>query len=74
MTASTGFPTSYEEFCHLITERCGTALTRAYCQERITALRDPSIPATRDFIQAYGEAHCRQVISWYEKASRAALT
>jgi hypothetical protein len=56
-----------------ITQRCGTSLTRDYCQERIAALKDSSIPATRDFVKAYGEPHCRQVIAWYEQASREAL-
>ena len=73
MNTSSGFPTSYAEFCYLITQRCGTALTRAYCQERIAALKDSSIPATSDFVKAYGEPHCRQVIAWYEHASREAL-
>jgi hypothetical protein len=73
MNTSSGFPTSYAEFCDLITQRCGTALTRAYCQERIAALKDSSIPATSDFVKAYGEPHCRQVIAWYEHASREAL-
>ena len=73
MNTSSGFPTSYAEFCYLITQRCGTALTRAYCQERIAALKDSSIPATSDFVKAYGEPHCRQVIAWYEQASREAL-
>jgi hypothetical protein len=73
MNTSSGFPTSYAEFCYLITQRCGTALTRAYCQERIAALNDSSIPATSDFVKTYGEPHCRQVIAWYEQASREAL-
>jgi hypothetical protein len=68
-----GFPTSFSEFCHLITQRCGTALTRAYCQERIAALKDSSIATTREFTKAYDEPHCRQVIAWYEQAAHEAI-
>ena len=72
MSSLSGFPTSYTEFCHLITHRCGTKLTRDYCQERISALRDGSLPTTREFARTYGEAHHRQVIAWYEMAEREA--
>jgi hypothetical protein len=73
MNISSGFPTSFAEFCYLITQRCDTALTRAYCKERIAALNESSIPATSDFVKTYGEPHCHQVIAWYEQASREAL-
>ena len=73
MNISSGFPISYAEFCYLITQRCGTALTRAYCQERIAALQDRSLPTTREFLKAYGEPHCQQVIAWYEQAAREAV-
>lgn len=68
-----GFPTTFAEFCYLITQRCGTALTRAYCQERIIALRDDQDSSTRDFLKCYGKPHHQQVIAWYEQASREAL-
>jgi len=68
-----GFPTSYAEFCYLITQRCGTVLSRIYCQERVTALRDDKNASTRDFAKAYGPQHHQQVIAWYEQASREAL-
>mgnify|MGYP001627964919 CR=1 FL=1 len=74
METSSGFPTSYSEFCFLITQRCGTALTPDYCQDRIAALQDQSIPSTVEFLKAYGEPHCRQVIGWYERASREAVS
>jgi hypothetical protein len=70
---SNGFPTSYAEFCHLITQRCGTALTRAYCNERITALRDTHETTTRDFLRFYGPQHHQQIIAWYEQAAREAF-
>jgi hypothetical protein len=70
MMNTSGFPTSYAEFCYLITQRCGTALTREYCQARITALKDDTIPSTREFTKAYGLQHQRQVIGWYEQAAR----
>jgi hypothetical protein len=73
MNTSSGFPTSFAEFCYLITQRCGTVLTREYCQERIAALKDSSIPATREYVKAYGATHCRQIIAWYEQASREAV-
>ena len=67
---SSRFPTSYEEFYYLITQRCGTALTRAYCAERVAALKDNANPTTREFVQMYGGEHCRQIIAWYEQADR----
>ena len=63
-----GFPTCYSEFRTLVTQRCGTALTLAYCRERIAALSDDSIPTTREFVRHYGPQHQRQVITWYEQA------
>jgi hypothetical protein len=68
-----GFPTTYAEFRMLITQRCGTALTHIYCQQRITALNDDSLPTTREFTKHYGPQHHRQVIAWYEQAAREAL-
>lgn len=70
---TSGFPTSFTEFCYLITQRCGTALTGEYCRERIAALKDDSIPSTREFAKAYGAEHHRQVITWYEQAARQAI-
>lgn len=71
---SSGFPVSYEEFCFLITRRCGMALTRTYCAERVVALKDDADAATREFAQRYGDEHRRQVIAWYEQAGREAAT
>ena len=65
---SSGFPTSYEEFCYLITKRCGTALTRTYCAERVAALQDDNNPTTKEFANMYGEKHRNQIIDWYEQA------
>jgi hypothetical protein len=70
---STGFPNTYAEFCFLITQRCGTKLTRTYCRERIDALGNLSISSTKEFVQAYGPQHQQQIIAWYEKAEREAV-
>jgi hypothetical protein len=53
----------------LITQRCGTVLSREYCEQRMAALNDSSISSTRDFVKAYGVAHQKQVLAWYGQAA-----
>lgn len=60
---------SYEEWREAITRRCGVALTKAYCEERIRALADPKDPATRAFTEFYGEGYLRTVVSWFQRAA-----
>lgn len=61
-------PQSYSEWRRCITEDCGIALTKSYIQQRIEALRDKRNEHTLHFIRRYGEAHYRNVLSWFERA------
>lgn len=58
----------FSEWRKAITLRCGLTLSRDYCAERIAALRDDTIPTTRNFIKDYGENYRAQVIFWFEQA------
>jgi hypothetical protein len=60
--------TEFSEWRRAITVRCGLTLSRDYCAERIAALRDDTIPTTRNFIKDYGEDYRVLVISWFEQA------
>ncbi len=62
--------TSYDEWREALTVRCGIALTVAYAQERVAALKNPADRATGEFTRFYGEAYLRQVIAWFERAAR----
>lgn len=71
MTDSTNFYfRTYEEWRQALTERCKIDLTPDYARTRLTALRNPANPATRDFTAKYGEAYLQQVIKWFEQAKR----
>ncbi len=61
-------PESYSEWRRCITEDCGIALTKSYIQQRIEALSDKHNEHTQQFLRCYGEAHWRNVLSWFEKA------
>lgn len=70
MSAETGdYFAIYEEWHRAITGRCGITLTRSYCAERVEALRDSDVPATRQFIDLYGDRYRQRVIGWFERAS-----
>ena len=58
----------FSEWRKAITLRCGLTLSREYCTERIDALRDDTVPTTRNFIKDYGENYRALVISWFEQA------
>ena len=62
----------FEEWRRAITLRCGLTLSHDYCSERITALKDQSVPSTRNFIECYGESYRETVISWFELARQQA--
>ncbi|MFT5632383.1 MAG: hypothetical protein ACI9SQ_000087 [Rubritalea sp.] len=59
---------NYDEWRIAITERCGLKLDHSYCEERLTALNDESIPATKAFITTYDLAYRDLVISWFTRA------
>lgn len=59
---------NFSEWRKAITVRCGLTLSRDYCAGRIAALRDDTVPTTRNFINDYGENYRALVISWFEQA------
>lgn len=58
----------YADWHDAITRRCGLKLDRAYCESRIEALADPSIPSTRAFLDAYGPAYRDRIVLWFRRA------
>lgn len=63
---------NYEAWREFIIGQCEISLTEAYCHERIEKLSDVSIPATKSFLQKYGDDYRMEVISWFEKANASA--
>ena len=60
---------NYEAWCEFTLGQCGITLTKSYCLERIKELEDLRAPATRSFIQSYGDDYRVEVISWFERAA-----
>ena len=60
--------TTFSDWHHAITERCGLTLDRDYCEARIAALQNEADPATRSFLDAYGPAYRDQVVAWFRQA------
>jgi len=60
--------TNYNEWRTTMIERAGLTLDRDYCEERIAALQDESIPQTRSFLDAYGPNYRDQVLAWFQQA------
>ncbi|MEM6278092.1 MAG: hypothetical protein AAF733_01340 [Verrucomicrobiota bacterium] len=63
---------NYEAWREFITGQCEIALTASYCHERIEQLNDLRAPATKSFLQCYGDDYRMDVISWFEEAAAAA--
>ena len=63
-------PQTYAQWHHCITVECGIALTRAFIDERLAALRGGRDDGRR-FAQLYGESHLQRVPAWFEEARRA---
>lgn len=63
-------PQTYEQWHHCITVECGIALTRAFVEERLAALRTGREEGRR-FAQLYGGSHFQRVRAWLEEARRA---
>ena len=61
---------NYAECRQALTVRCGIRHTPEYVRDRITALQNPADRSTAEFIDCYGEAYLRQVITWFEKAAK----
>jgi len=68
MSYSAIIPTSYAEWRVCIEKHCGLNLTSAFCEARLSALRDRSNPHTHDFARLYGESQLAATISWFETA------
>lgn len=62
-------PTTYEEWEHCITVKCGIPLTATYVAERIEAMQDTSEFHTQRFIEQWGEAHHARTLSWFKEAA-----
>lgn len=60
---------TYHDWREAITVRCGLTLDRPYCEKRIAALADPSIPSTRSFLKSYGSAYRDQIVQWFTRAA-----
>lgn len=62
---------SYESYAHwrsVMTDEAGLSLTADYCRERIEALTDEKDASTKAFVDAYGNEHRNQVVTWFEQA------
>jgi len=59
---------SYDEWRSAITGRCGLTLDRPYCEERLAALADESVPSTKAFLKAYGPGYRDLVVTWFTRA------
>jgi hypothetical protein len=60
--------TSYHQWKTTMTEHAKLTLDQDYCEKRIAALQDESLPQTKSFIDAYGSKYRDQVIAWFRKA------
>lgn len=63
-------PTSYEDWRHCITVKCGIPLTQAYVAERLAALNNQSDYQTEKFINRWGAAHHARTMAWFEQAAK----
>jgi len=61
-------PGTYDEWRHCIEVNCGLQLTPEFVRQRLSALRDDRDYQTQRFREMWGDAHLRQVITWFEKA------
>ena len=60
---------NYEAWREFTLGQCGITLTESYCLDRIRELENLRAPATRSFIQSYGDDYRIDVISWFERAA-----
>lgn len=61
-------PTTYKEWEHCITVKCGTPLTTAYISQRIADLQNMRDYRTQKFIELWGEAHHARILAWFREA------
>lgn len=61
-------PTTYEEWEHCITVKCGIPLTADYVAERIAAMQNTSDFQTQKFIDQWGAEHHARTLAWLQEA------
>jgi hypothetical protein len=69
---SDAIPRTFEAWRHCIEHDCGQPLDLPFIERRLAALRAPQGEEARRFVRLYGEAHWRNVLSWFEQAKHAA--
>ncbi len=62
-------PTTYDEWEHCISVKCGIPLTVDYIAERIDALQNANDYTTQKFIERWGHAHHEQTLGWFREAA-----
>ncbi|MEM6266444.1 MAG: hypothetical protein AAF707_02885 [Pseudomonadota bacterium] len=63
-------PSTYDEWEHCITVKCGIELTPDYVSKRIAGLEDQSDFFTRKFIDLWGAEHHDRTLGWFREAKR----
>ncbi|MCU0375543.1 MAG: hypothetical protein MUF24_09555 [Chitinophagaceae bacterium] len=61
-------PESYEAWRHCIEVDCGQPLTKAFIQQRLSALSNANDAHTAAFAAKYGADYLKQVVQWFQQA------
>jgi hypothetical protein len=61
---------TYEDWLHCLVELCRIRPTPEYVTARLAELRNEHDPATRRFVQSWGDAHRLRVVAWFERLQR----
>lgn len=64
------FFSSYSDWKHCIEVKCGIELTADYIDERLRIWNDETKEETKKFIELYGDAYHRQIVSFFEQAKQ----
>ena len=64
------FFSSYSDWKHCIEIKCGIWLTADYVEERLRIWNDETHIETKRFIELYGDAYRRQIVSFFEQAKK----
>lgn len=62
------FPSNYAEWKQAITVRGKLEFSPAVLENRLRELSNTALPATKEFIRLYGDAHHQQICTWYQQA------
>lgn len=68
MMSHSSIPTTYAQWKHCITVKCGIQLTRPYVTARIATLSEQNSAENRSFRSLYGEQHYQSVKRWFAQA------